>query len=130
VGQGPEISSIFANTYNLSSFEKFFEPGYVVVDSLLTQLIPEIYVENGAYLHYANNSTALSEWIQTSANGSDVAYLLSKYGLRTKEFGRGHPRLSYPFLQTKQAYALPPILDGPSCLPILTILNRRHAKTS
>ena len=89
VGQGPEISSIFANTYNLSSFEKFFEPGYVVVDSLLTQLIPEIYVENGAYLHYANNSTALSEWIQTSANGSDVAYLLSKYGLRTKEFGPG-----------------------------------------
>ncbi len=87
VGQGPEISSIFANTYNLSSFEKFFEPGYIVVDSVLTQLIPEIYVENGAYLHYANNTTALSDWIQTSANGSDIAFLLSKYGLRTREFG-------------------------------------------
>ncbi len=87
-GLGAYSSVAVAKRYNISLFNQLFGPSQGVMLEVFENLASGVAYAKGAYVQYANNSTAYTVWLQGTVNASDIGTLLSSFvGSRTGQSG-------------------------------------------
>lgn len=95
-GLGAYSSVAVAKRYNITLFNQLFGPSQGVMLEVFQNLAAGVAYAKGAYVQYANNSTAYVVWLQGTVNTSNVNALLSSFvGSSTAQYnGITYTRIS------------------------------------
>jgi len=93
---GIAFAGLLESAYNTTPVH-FFGPSYNIMSTLLTDLSPYTSVINGAYVSYANKTTAYGAWLQGSLNSSYVQSIISTYrpAFNERSFTLANTSVSY-----------------------------------
>jgi hypothetical protein len=86
-GAGTFTAAQMAQNYNISLFNKLFTPPPKILPKIFRNLGNQVAYFNGAYVMYANNSTAYSGWLQGTINPTLIGLVVSSFGLHSSQYG-------------------------------------------
>jgi hypothetical protein len=86
-GSGAFTTSKIDQRYNISLFNKLFSPQQQVLSSIFQNLGGYIAYSNGAYVKYANNSSAYSGWLQGTVDPAEIELVISSFGAKSSQHG-------------------------------------------
>ncbi len=115
-----------ASKYNVSIFTNLFSPARNVLIKLFENLYVAISTANGAYVRYADNTTAYSMWIQGEVQPSLVNYVLSSFYLR--QFNTSINGTNVGYLAVNGTTSICYLYSG-GWTKIFSYFNNSHART-